>query len=689
MVKAEQAFDAGAVQQPFAELRELIETIPTMAFATGPDGYTEFVSRRWQDYSGLSLEATTGGGWQAAIHPDDVDLHVKKWRASLATGEPFESEARHRGAAGDYRWFLVRAVPLRDEHGQIVKWYGTLTDIEDHKRDEALRAGEKRLLEMVATGVSLKEILNALCLIIEEQRNGTLASVLLLNPDEIHLDIAAGPALPDEWKRQMEKMPIGPCAGSCGTAAYRRSAVIVSDIASDPLWEVPEHRACALKHGLRASWSKPVLSSEGKVLGTFCLYYRETRSPSPQDLELIDLATHLVRVAIERDRAQEALRRSEAYLGEAERLTHSGTWALNPVTGKRYYWSEELFRIFGLDPRKGEPSDEAFWEFIHPEDRDRVFASRQNALKQKIDYVVDYRIVLADGTVKHLHTIGHPVVDPAGEIVEYLGTAVDITERKLAEQEREQLHQLEADLAHINRVSMMGELAASLAHDIKQPLTAAVMSATACERHLRHGSPDLDQAAQAASRMINNVMRAAEIMDRVRSLYTRGSPRREPVDLNEIIDEMIGLLQHNAKRKSISIRIDVDPDLPMVTADRVQLQQVLMNLMLNGIEAMKDRGGSLTLASKSTLDGQVLVSVSDTGVGLPEQKSERLFEAFFTTKPQGTGMGLSISRRIIESHGGRLWATNNPGRGATFQFSLPVEAMKTHSPPLMALEGAS
>jgi signal transduction histidine kinase len=187
-----------------------------------------------------------------------------------------------------------------------------------------LFTGEKRLLEMIATGVALKEILNALCLIIEEFRGGTLASVLLLNPDGLHLDSVAGPSLPKGWTQQMESLPIGPCAGSCGTAAYRGSPVIVSDIATDPLWDVPEHRASALKHGLRASWSNPVLSSEGKVLGTFCMYYRETRSPNSQDFELIDLATHLVRVAIERDRAEEALRGSEQVArGQVEALTYS------------------------------------------------------------------------------------------------------------------------------------------------------------------------------------------------------------------------------------------------------------------------------------------------------------------------------------------------------------------------------
>jgi len=674
-MKVNQAHLERVAAHPFAELRELIETIPTMAFATGPDGYTEFVSRRWQDYTGLSLEATTGGGWQAAVHPDDVDLHVKKWLASLASGEPFENEARHRGATGEYRWFLVRACPLRDERGQIIKWYGTLTDIEDHKRGEALRAGEKRLLEMVATGAELKEILNTLCLTIEEQRRGSLASVLLLNADGIHLDTAAGPALPEEWKRQMEKMPIGPRAGSCGTAAYRASPVIVSDIAADPLWDVPEHRACALKHGLRASWSKPVLSLDSKVLGTFCMYYRETRRPSPQDLELIDVATHLVRVAIERDRAAEALRRSEAYLAEAERLTHTGTWAWNAITGKRLYWSEELFRVFGLDPERGVPSDDGFRQCIHPEDRDKVRACFRDAVSQKIDYLVDYKIVLPDGAVKYIEAIGHPLADVTGNVVEYVGTAVDVTERKLAEHERERLHQLEAELAHINRVSMMGELAASLAHDIKQPLTGAVMSASACARWLRHDPPEIAEASKAAERMTSNVMRASEIIDRVRSLYTRGTPQRQPVDLTDLIEEMIGLLYPTATRRRISIRTNLDVELPLLMADRVQLQQVLMNLMLNGIEAMRETGGTLTITSKRTVEDQVLISVSDTGTGLPDQEPERIFEAFYTTKPKGTGMGLSISRRIIDSHGGRLWASNNAGSGATFQFSLPVKLM--------------
>jgi PAS domain S-box-containing protein len=245
------------------------------------------------------------------IPPEDQS----KWEAAVdrAVSEKSDYELEKRLVLPDgiTKYVHLTGHPILNSSGDVVQFMGSVTDITERKRAEALLAGEKRLLEMIATGVVLKGILNELCTVIEEQRSGTLASVLLLNPDGAHLDVVAGPNLPNEWSRQMETLPIGPCAGSCGTAAYQRTRVIASDIATDPLWEVPEHRAAALKHGLHASWSSPVLSSKGNVLGTFCMYYRKPRTPTPQDLELIELATHLVRVAIERDRAEEALRTSE------------------------------------------------------------------------------------------------------------------------------------------------------------------------------------------------------------------------------------------------------------------------------------------------------------------------------------------------------------------------------------------
>jgi PAS domain S-box-containing protein len=293
------------------ELRLVIDTIPAMAWSTLPSGANDYCSKSWLEYTGMASGTELEYGWLDAFHPEDRAAHLAKWRAATETGELFESVARIRGGDGEYRWFLTQGVPLRDESGRIVRWYGTNVDIDERKRTQSLLEGEKNLLEMIATGVALKGILDALCVTIEGCRNGTLASVLLLNQDGVHLDSVAGPNLPEGWTKQMEKLPIGPCAGSCGTAAYRGSRVIVSDIASDPLWDVPEHRASALQHGLRASWSSPILSSKGKVLGTFCMYYRAPRSPDSHDLGLIETATHLARVAIERDRAEVALRNSE------------------------------------------------------------------------------------------------------------------------------------------------------------------------------------------------------------------------------------------------------------------------------------------------------------------------------------------------------------------------------------------
>jgi PAS domain S-box-containing protein len=264
---------------------------------------------------------------------------------------------------------------------------------------------------------------------------------------------------------------------------------------------------------------------------------------------------------------------------------------------------------------------------------------------------------------------------------ETLAFVLDLTERKRAEEERERLRQAQADLAYMSRVITVGELAASLAHEIKQPIAAAVTNAKTCVRWLQRDAPDIAEACEAASRIVKDTTRAAEIIDRVRSLYTRGTPQRELVDLNEIVREMIVLLLDQANRYSIPIRTDLTPRLPKVMADRVQVQQVLMNLMLNGIEAMKDTSGELTVTSKRTENGQLMISVSDSGIGLPQEQPDRIFQAFFTTKSQGTGMGLSISRTIVESHGGCLWATANTGRGATFHFSLPTETEAVEMSP--------
>jgi signal transduction histidine kinase len=387
----------------------------------------------------------------------------------------------------------------------------------------------------------------------------------------------------------------------------------------------------------------------------------------------VQRALREARERAERKKAEEAFRRSETYLAEAQRLSHTGSFGWDPASGE-VFWSDETYRIFECEPTV-RPTIQLALDRTHPDDRMHLRQIIDRAAIDRSEFTVEHRLMMADGAVKHVRAVAHPSTGEDAANFAFVGALMDITERKRAEEERERLRQLEADIAHMNRVSMMGELAASLAHEIRQPIAAAVINAETCTRLLHPNAPDVAEASKAASAMVAAMMRASSIISRVSSLYKRGTPERETADFNEIIREMSVMLGETANRNAVSIRTDLDPQLPTTTADRVQLQQVLMNLMLNGIEAMRDAGGTLTVASKRTEDGQVLISVSDTGFGLSIDETERIFEAFFTTKPQGTGMGLSISRRIIASHGGHLRAGPNIGRGATFQFTLPVEAM--------------
>jgi PAS domain S-box-containing protein len=376
--------------------------------------------------------------------------------------------------------------------------------------------------------------------------------------------------------------------------------------------------------------------------------------------------------------AEETLRESEAYLAEAQRRSHMGSWALVPGTGKIRYWSEECNRVLGIGPYSGLPHFETFFEHIHPEDQVHVAEITDRVRAEKAGFELKYRIVHPSGEIRDMHLVGHPVLSSSGDLVEFLGTLMDITESKRAEEERERLLQVQADLAHLSRITTMGELTASLAHEIKQPITAAVIDAQTCMRWLSREDPDLASACDAASRMVKDVTRAADIISRINLLFQKDAPQRELVDVNELILEMFALVRSEAHRYSVAIHTELAEDLPRVMADRVQLQQVFMNLMLNGIDAMKGKagGGGLTVKSEAS-DTQLLISVTDTGVGFPPEQAEQIFRAFFTTKNGGTGMGLPISRSIIESHGGRLWAAYTSERGATFQFTLPAVAGNT------------
>jgi len=608
------------------------------------------------------------------IHPEDR----AEWQGTIdrAIAEKSDYEVEFRILLPDSTVKYIRSVghPVLNASGDLVEFVGSSTDITERKRAEVLLAAENRVLEMIARGDSRALILDAICRLVEELASGSQSSILLLDPNAKCLRHGAAPSLPSSYNEAVDGVVIGPCAGSCGTAAYRAEPVIVSDIAADPLWG--DYRSVALAHGLRACWSTPILSSAGKVLGTFAIYYRQPRSPTPLDHSVIRQIVHLASIAIERNQAEEALRRSESYLAEAERLTRTGSWAWSVASRRSVYWSQENYRLFGFDPQGGIPSDEAFYQRVHLEDRDRV---RREAFLERpsegSDFDLVFRIVLPEGAMKHIRSTGHPVRNISGDLVEYVGTSMDVTERKRADEERERLRQAQADLAHVSRVTTMGELTASLAHEVNQPIAAAVTNANTCLRWLTRDHPNVEEAREAAMRIMKDGTRAAEIISRIRQLFKKGTPQRELVDVNEIIREMIVLLRGETWRYTIAVETSLLADLPQVMADRVQLQQVLMNLMINGIEAMKDTDGTheLAIRSQRLQNEEVLVSVTDSGVGLPPLQREQIFNAFFTTKPHGTGMGLRISRSIIESHGGRLWAGDNSPRGASFCFTLPTK----------------
>ena len=487
----------------------------------------------------------------AAIQPDGTSSQNKA-REMIAVAlergsHRFEWLARRRNGSEFPVEVLLTTIPFQERQILYVVWRDISRRKEAERElskareaDDAFRAGQGRVLEMIARGATLSDVLANLVTLIEAQSEGMICSVLQLSEDGKHIRHGAAPNLPEIYVQAVNGAPIGPKNGSCGTAMYRGKPVIVTDMLTDPLWA--DYRELAKLSGFRACWSTPIFTGQGKVLGSFAMYYPQPQAPTGSEARLTEVATHIAGIAIEHERAQNEL----------------------------------------------------------------------------------------------LHT--------------------------------------RSELAHVARVTTMGELAASIAHEVNQPLGAIVGNADICLSWLREKEVDLKQVAEALEDIASDGHRASQIISRIRSLVKKHVPEKAPLNLSDIARDVISLVRHEAQRKQVTIHSELGESLPAVEADRVQLQQVLLNLVMNGIEAMHETDATRRQLTVQTVtkDGHVVTAVSDRGMGIEPAKAEQLFKPFHTTKAGGMGMGLAISRTIIESFGGKLSAESNAGGGAIFSFSLPA-----------------
>ena len=399
---------------------------------------------------------------------------------------------------------------------------------------------------------------------------------------------------------------------------------------------------------------------------------RQLHSTGKKARAVLDVTERKHAEEVLRDR--EALRRSEAWLAQAQRLSHTGNWVMDGPTRRFLYWSDESYRIWRFDPLQGLPSREDMWGRVHPDDRERVWEEVQEALREKIKmFFLAFKILPPDGTVKYLEANIQHEYSALGELLETFCTTVDVTERKRAQEEHEKLRKLQSDLTHINRVNMMGELAASLSHEMNQPITAVIGNAHAAKNWLGHEPPDLEQVQNSLGKIINDAKRAGDVIGRIRALIKKVPPQKDRLEINEAIREVVELTSGETVKNGVSLRTEFANSLPLVNADRVQLQQVVLNLIINSTEAMSFNEGArdLLISTGKAESGGVLVAVRDSGPGIDPARLERVFDAFYTTKSRGMGMGLSICRSIVDDHGGRLWAAANQPRGTMFQFTLP------------------
>ncbi|TDG06586.1 PAS domain S-box protein [Paraburkholderia guartelaensis] len=652
----------------------IVDSLPTRVVLFAPDGDVLHANRHTLEFAGVTLDELRAWKTNGLTHPDDRDAVLARFRASISSGEPYDAESRHRSADGVYRWFRVQGFPLRDNEKRIALWYFLQTDIDDRKRAEALLAGENRLLEMIATGQALPTVLDALCRLVEEIASDCVCRVTFQDTHGTACRHLGSPGLPKRFLPRSGARAASYDSGPLGMAVSLKAQVIVPDVASDVRW-TRAWRERSLAHGLRSCWATPILSRTNEVLGTFTLFRSDAGNPTPLQHDLIAQLTHIASIAIERahsiaarQEADERLRQSAALMAKVEQLSSSGSFCWCPQTGS-ITWSEQMYGIFGIEPGVPITLDMIAARF-HPGDRLILDEMIERAQAGK-DLEFEHRLLMPDGSVRHIHIQAHPTRDTQGGL-DYIGAAQDMTERRESEGA---LLALRAELAHLSRVNSQGALTASIAHEINQPLAGIVTNASTGLRMLSAQPPNVEGALETVRRTIRDGHRASEAMARLRALFSKKAATTDAVDLVEATHEVIELLQCEVRNKRIVLHVKAADNLPPVTGDRIQLQQVVLSLLLNAIEAMSgvdERPRQMRVSIERDDGDCVRLAVTDSGVGIDPQHAAKLFDPFFTTTREDMGIGLSVSRRIIESHGGRLWASSNADPGATFTFSIPL-----------------
>ncbi|MER8854737.1 MULTISPECIES: PAS domain-containing protein [Mesorhizobium] len=615
-----------ALRESERNLRQIINTIPTAIWSTRPDGYCDFLHDRWLDFTGLSMEQAEGWGWRVAIHPDDYDALERFWTASLTSGTSGETEARMRRFDGEYRWFLFLGDTLRDEAGNIIRWYGTNVEIDDRKRaEQALAESERQSRLIVNTIPGLVAIFNADGE--PESLNKQFLEYLGQTLEEFANWAANGTVHPDDLKRHIDAL----------TRALETSREID--------FETRLRRFDGVYRWFQLR-GQPLRASDGCIVRWYVLM---------TDID-------------DRKRAEEELRRSEAFLAEGQNLARIGSFSWD-VSKAEIVWSEQLYRIFDLQPGL-HVTLQLIGSRFHPEDMPMLGDMIERAGRGEDDLEYRHRIITSDRSMKHLHLIAHGMRNSNGGM-EYIGAILDVTQRWLSE---EALEKVRTELGLAMRIMSLGALTASIAHEVNQPIAGIITNAGTCLRMLADDPPNIDGARETARRTIRDGNRAADVIKRLRALFSKQAAVVEPVDLNEAIREVIALSSGELERSSVSLRTKLAIGLPMAAGDRVQLQQVIMNLLRNAVDALmtvNDRPRRVVIATELGEDGNIQLSVQDTGIGFGAQDMEQIFEAFYTTKAEGMGIGLSVSRSIVENHHGRIWAEANGGPGATFYFSVP------------------